>query len=224
MDAGKVRTLTPSVGLRADSGSDTQSGRRSDAGAVVAKVAPLVALDALLTSADADLKNEVAGIVSRPPTGVVVNLSLPALGADAARRLARAVASATDYTHLDPHKPHQDRTRLEVTSAPAEPLKTAAGALAAPPAAQTHATNSSPPELRPESHPHAAALAAHTASPRLEAPSEKPAVSAASLARDTERLAGLAAPAERVALSLPPHFGKMLLGAAMVGALIVILL
>ena len=227
MDAGKVRTFIPGVGLRADSGTDTHAGRRSDAGTVVPKVAPLVALDALLTSADADLKNDVAVALQRPPTGVVVNLSLPALSAEAARQLARAVASTTDYTHLDPHKPLPERSRLDVASEPAEPLKAAAAAVAPPldRAVTTPAANTpTSPDVRPDLHLHGAALAAQAAHPRIDTPAQKPAVSAVSQARDTERLAGLAAPSAPAAFTVPPHFGKMLLGAAILGALIVILL
>jgi hypothetical protein len=226
MDAGKIRSFTPGVDLRADSGSASQSGRRSDAGEVLAKVAPLLALDSLLTSSDADLHGADAPVLTRqPPNGVVVNLSLPALSADAARQLARTLAPVTDYSHLDPHKPHPERAAMEAP-VEAEPVTTAAAAASI--AGRDNAQSATSLGARPDLHPHAVQHAAQflrEAVPlqnRGQTP-KMPGSDPVDQARAAERLAGLGLAAERFA-GTPAQLGKLALGAAMVGALIVVLL
>jgi hypothetical protein len=224
MDAARIRSFAPAVDTRAATGTDTQAGR-SDADIVVSKVAPLLALDSMLTQADSALGTEVpAG--AHPSGSVVVDLTLPVVSAEAARRLARALADAPDYNHLDPHKPHPERTLADAAQALADELEAANVQRAAPLVAHAghdHVFSAATsPGARPDLHPHGVPQPAHAAA-RLTGSGQKHELSAVAQARDSERLAGLAIAAERYA-GTPAQLGRLALGAAMLGALIVVLL
>jgi hypothetical protein len=192
-------------------------------------VAPLLALDSLLTSSDADLHGADAALITRqPPNGVVVSLSLPALSADAARQLARTLTPVTDYSHLDPHKLQPERSAMEAAVRPEPPTAAAAGASIVNRENQQPATS---PGARPDLHPHGAhhAAAAHHVAVSLDVVHNRgqtqkaPGSDPVDQARDAQRLAGLALAAERFA-GTPAQLGKLALSAAILGALIVIVL
>lgn len=212
MDAGKIRSLISGIDLRADHGLGSQSGHHSDAEIIVSKVATLLALDSLMTRADADSKADLPA-VPRPPSDVVVKLSPPALSADPAREFARMAAVVTDYSHLDPHKPHPERQPADAAPLlPGESPPSLAGSSREP--ALPAATS---PGVRPDLHPHGI----QHATPLRPRVVHKPAVSTATDAHDTERLAGLALAAERVA-GTPAKLGSIAVAAAILGALIVV--
>jgi hypothetical protein len=228
MDAGKIRSFNPNVGVRADSGTDTHAGRRSDAGTALQKVAPMLALDALLTSADADLKTEVPAVPS-PRNGIVVDLSLPALSAQAALRAARLAAAATDYSHLDPHKLAAARSPTGAEPDSGEGFGNASAGAAASTLQSLDRGVSQPalpqtsPGVRPDLYPHGlppAVASTHS----IDTAAQKPALSPVSQARDAERLAGLALAPESRFAGTPAQLGKLLIGAVVVGVLILVLL
>jgi hypothetical protein len=228
MDAGKIRSLIPNVDVRADSGTDTHAGRRSDAGTVVQKVAPMLALDALLTSADADLKTEVAA-VPPPRSGIVVDLSLPALTAQAALRAAHLAATAIDYSHLDPHKLAAERSRTDARPESGEGFGSPASGAAASGlqsldrGASQGALPLTSPDVRPDLYPQGLPPAA---APKHwgDTAAQKAAISPMTQARDTERLAGLALAPESRFAGTPAQLSKLLIGAVIVGVLILVLL
>ena len=233
MDAGRIKSFTPNVNLRAD--VDQQSPRRSDAGAVAAKLAPAaLLLDALNRVDDASVPDALAPghLVPVTRSGVVVNLSLPLLTAKTELQFARAIVAA-DYSHLDPKKTASalsaPRPGATAPAEPSEPVSSAlivagaSGAQATDRAAPSSPLNSTSPDARPDLHPHAHPLAGlHQQS--VAAAEPRVAASAVSQARDTERLAGLAVPPEALAPSTDPHLGKLVLGAIALGVLVLVLL
>jgi hypothetical protein len=221
MDTARIRSLVPAVDTRAATGTDTQAGR-SDADIVVSKVAPLLALDSMLTHADAALGDE-APAGARPP-GLVVDLALPVVTAEAARQLARALANPPDYTHLDPHKPHPEHTQAEAAQALADELEAVTASPGGIPRAPHDAADprATSPGVRPDLHPHGLAHASH-AHARLGQPLRNAQLNVAAQARDSERLAGLTLAAERYA-GTPAKLSSLALAAAMLGAIIVVVL
>ena len=224
MDAARIRSFVPAVDTRAATGTDTQAGR-TDADIVVAKVARLLALDSMLTHADTARGSGVpAG--PRPPGDVVVDLTLPVVTAEAARQLARALADQPDYNHLDPHKPHPERTLAAAAQALADELEAAnppSAASTTPRAAHEHAPSAATsPGARPDLHPHGVPQAAHP-SARIAASGQKQEVSALAQARESQRLAGLTVAAERYA-GTPAKLSTLALAAALLGAVIVVVM
>ena len=180
-----------------------------------------------MVGTDADPKSQFPIV---PPTrdGVVVNLSLPALTAAAARQIALSAAGAGDYTHLDPQN-FMDRRTGDAPVGLAERIRDAAAspvpqsAPTADRAAVQTALPATSPDVRPDLYAHGLALAAsQTANVNSAAP--KLAASAVAQARDTERLAGLAVQLETRAETRTRHFASLLIAAMIVGALILILL
>jgi hypothetical protein len=221
MDTARIKSFAPTMDVHA--ATDPHAGRRSDAEIVVPKIAALAALDTLLTRADSDPH---ARMPAHPPpqSALVVDLITPAIAANAARLLAQVGAATTDYTHLDPHKPEPERLRAEAAAQSAAEI--IEEALKPPPAPATHATDrllSEPlrvsPDVRPDLHPHGIATAAHAAHAAAPAKVTSP----LDHARDTERLAGFGIRPD-APLGMPPmRLAKLLLAAAVAGALIVLL-
>lgn len=222
MDAARIRSFVPAVDTRAATGTDTQAGR-SDADIVVQKVAPLLALHSLLGRTDSGLGSE-APHGPPPPSSVVVDLMLPVVTAEAARKLAVALANAPDYSHLDPHKPHPEQTSAAAAQALADELE----ALTLPPAAapraphEATASNATSPGARPDLHPHGVQQG-HPLGVRDHFREMKPATSALAQARESERLAGLTRTAERYA-GTPARLSTLALAAAFLGFVIVVVL
>ena len=213
--------MAPAVDTRAATGTDTQAGR-SDADIVVQKVAPLLALDSLLGRTSPGVAGEVP-TGSPPPASVVVDLMLPVVTAEAARKLAVALANSPDYSHLDPHKPHPGHTQAEVAQALAEELEAARESPnPAAPRLPHEAEGTASPGMRPDLHPLAAAHAAQ-AHARIDGPLQKAELNALNQARDSERLAGLTRAAERYA-GTPARLSTLALAAAFLGALIVVVM
>lgn len=221
MDAARIRSLAPAVDTRAATGTDTQAGR-SDADIVVQKVAPLLALDTLLGRTDGGLGSEAAPD-ARAASSVVVNLMLPVVTADAARKLANALANAPDYSHLDPHKPHPEHTQAAAAQALADELEALNGSSnPAVPRAPHELAGTTSPAMRSDLHPLVLAHAQH-ASGHIGLPMQRSELSAVNQARDSERLAGLNRAAERYA-GTPARLSTLALAAAFLGFVIVVVL
>jgi hypothetical protein len=77
--------------------------------------------------------------------------------------------------------------------------------------------------VRPDLYPHGLPPAA-SSSRGIDTATQKAAVSPVTQARDTERLAGLALAPEARLAGTPAQLGKLLIGAAIVGVLILVLL
>jgi hypothetical protein len=236
MDAGRIKSFTPNVNLRADAGPEQHSSRRSDAGEIAAKLAPFL-LDAAARSAEAiagaDLTAERLPPIA-PRSGVVVQLSIPLLTAGKALELARALPNPADYNHLDPRKSAARPdlgARIEASPERAEPLTSASVLVAAgvsaiernaaPPSSSSNLPAS--PDLRPDLQAHLnPAVVMHQN--QISAAEQKTAASAVSQARDTERLAGLAVPPEPRVSTTQPHLGKLVIGAIVLAVLVFVLL
>jgi hypothetical protein len=238
MDAAKIKSFNlPAAVLRADGASGHGAQSRPDGAEVAAVVAAAAAFDTLL--AEAGTGETPASLLPEPlpRNGVIVNLSARSTGLPPE---AHALAAALGYAHLKPDASAAAQAvyarptpSSETPGARDENRRGAAAAFAqvtetGPPARNASSGNiaASADPLRPESQqppaPFAAAL--HAVMPPIAGVPAKVEDTPVERARVAERLAAVTPPVEGV--SAPPRvpFGKLLLAAVAIAAVLLVLL